>query len=145
MLPYAGKKIKPPPEVSQQLSYNDWKQPGFLLQEIYNGIIPVFSNPSSGPPLAWPGTDWDSIPQSCRFAPNGTSCICGSYPWAWLVGRCTLDLNLLMASYYQSFQRRLMCHTLKLIGQDLYFTGVIVQLQYSFPLWELEIRCYAMS
>ena len=84
MLPYAGKKIKPPPEVSQQLSYNDWKQLGFLLQEIYNGIIPVFSNPSSGPPLAWPGTDWDSIPQSCRFAPNGTSCICGSYPWAWL-------------------------------------------------------------
>ena len=39
-------------------NYNDWKQLGFLPQEIFNVIIPVFSNPSSGPPFAWPGTDW---------------------------------------------------------------------------------------
>ena len=29
---------------------------GFLPQEICNVIIPVFSNSSSGPPFAWPGT-----------------------------------------------------------------------------------------
>ena len=68
----------------------------FLPQEIRNVIIPVFSNASSGPPSACPGTDWDWIPQSCLFAPNGTYWIYGSYLWAWLppgwIGRCTRSL-----------------------------------------------------
>ena len=34
-------------------------------------------------------------------------------------------------------QRSLICHTLELIGQGLYFTGMIIWLQYLFPLWEL--------
>ena len=53
--------------------------------------------PSLGPPFAWPGTDWDWIPQSHRFTPNGTYWICGSYLWVWLspgwIGRCTLGLT----------------------------------------------------
>ena len=76
-------QIEPSPEVSQ-LNYNDWKQLGLLPQEIHNAIIPGFSKPSLGPPLAWPGTDWDWIPQSRWFAPNGTYWICGSYLWVWL-------------------------------------------------------------
>ena len=40
------------PKVSQQLNYNDWKQLGFLPQEICNVVIPLFSNPSSGSPLS---------------------------------------------------------------------------------------------
>ena len=83
--PICWEQIKPLPEVSQQLNYNDWKQLGLLPQEICKVIIPVFSNPSSGPPLAWPGTDWDWISQSHWLAPNGTHWICGSYPWAWLL------------------------------------------------------------
>ena len=59
-----GEQIEPSPEVSQQFNYNDWKQLGFLPQEVYNTIILVFCNPSLGPPFAWPGTDWDWIPQS---------------------------------------------------------------------------------
>ena len=96
MLPYAGEKIEPSPEVSWQHNY-DWKQLGFLPQEIYNTIIPVFSNPRLCPPFAWPGADWDWIPQSHWSAPNGTYCICGSYLWVWLphgwIGRCTLGLT----------------------------------------------------
>ena len=69
---------------------------GVLPQEICNVIIPVFSNSSSGPLFAWPGTHWDWIPQSRWFAPNRTYWICGSYLWAWLppgwIGRCTLGL-----------------------------------------------------
>ena len=57
MLPYAGEKIEPSPEVSRQLTYNDWKQLGFLPQETDSTIIPVFSSLSVGPPFAWPGTD----------------------------------------------------------------------------------------
>ena len=57
--PISWEQIEPSPEVSQQLNYNDWKQLGLLPQEICKVIIPVFSNPSSGPPFAWPGTDWD--------------------------------------------------------------------------------------
>ena len=68
----------------------------FLPQEICNIIIPVFSNPSSGPPFVWPGTNWDWISQSRWLAPNGTYWICGSYLWAWLppgwIGRWTLGL-----------------------------------------------------
>ena len=52
-------QIEPSPKVSQQLNYNDWKQFGFLPQEICNVIILLFSNPSLGPPFVWPGTDWD--------------------------------------------------------------------------------------
>ena len=80
----------------QQLNYNDWKQLGLLPQEICKVIIPVFSNPNSGPPFAWPGTDWDWISQSRWLAPNGTYWICGSYLWARLppgwIGRWTLGL-----------------------------------------------------
>ena len=76
-VPIYWEQIEPSPEVSQ-LNYNDWKQLGLLPQEIYNTVIPMFSKPSLGPPLAWPGTDWDWIPQSCWFAPNGTYWLCGS-------------------------------------------------------------------
>ena len=127
---------------------------GFLLQEICNVIIPVFSNSSSGPPFAWPGTHWDWIPQSHWFAPNETYWICGSYLCTWLIpgwiGRCTLSLLLmvyllLIASYFQSLQRSLLiCHTIKLTGQGLYFTGTLIWLQYSFPLWELQMLCYEL-
>ena len=50
-------QIEPSPEDSQQLSYNGWKQLRFLPQKIRNIIIPMFSNPSSGPPFGWPGTN----------------------------------------------------------------------------------------
>ena len=63
--PICWEQIEPPPELSQQLNYNDWKHLGFLPQEIYSVIIPVFSHPNSGPPFVWPGTDWDWISQSC--------------------------------------------------------------------------------
>ena len=92
--PICWEQTEPSPKVSQQLNYNDWKQLGFLPQEICNVIIPVFSNPKSGPPFVWPGTNWDWISQSRWLAPNGTYWICGSYLWAWLppgwIGRCTL-------------------------------------------------------
>ena len=56
----------------------------------------MFSNPSSGPPFAWPSIDWDWISQSRWLAPNRTYWICGSYLWAWLppgwLVRCTLGL-----------------------------------------------------
>ena len=91
--PICWEKIEPSPVVSWQLNY-DWKQVRFLPHDIY---IPVFSNPSLGPPFAWPGTDWDWIPQSRWFAPNGTYWICGSYLWVWLspgwIWRCTLSLT----------------------------------------------------
>ena len=54
--PVCWEQIEPSPEVSQQLNHNDWKHLGFLPQEICNIIIPVFSNPTSGPPFIWPGT-----------------------------------------------------------------------------------------
>ena len=44
-------QTRPSPKVSQQFNYSDWKQLGFLLQEICNIIIPVFSNCSSVLPL----------------------------------------------------------------------------------------------
>ena len=80
--PICWEQIEPSPEASRQL--NDWKQLGFLPQEIYNTIIPVFSNPSLGPPFAWPGSHLDWIPQSHWFAPHGTYWICGSHLWVWL-------------------------------------------------------------
>ena len=55
--PIFWEQIEPSPEASQQLNYNDWKQLGFLPQEMCSVIIPMFSNPSSGPPFAWAGTD----------------------------------------------------------------------------------------
>ena len=50
--PICWEQTEPYPKVSQQLNYNDWKQLGFLPQEICNVIIPAFSNPNSGPPLS---------------------------------------------------------------------------------------------
>ena len=45
-----------------------------------------------------------------------------------------------MAAYFQTFQRSLLIfHTLKLVGQGLYFTGMIIWLQYLFPLWEPQM------
>ena len=68
----------------------------FLPQEIYNILIPIFSNPSSGPPFAWPDTNWDWISHSRWLAPNGSYWICDSYLWTWpppgWIGRCTLGL-----------------------------------------------------
>ena len=78
-VPICWEQIESSPEASQQHNYNDWKQLVFVPQEICNVIIPVFSNPSSGPPFAWLGTDWDWISKSCWFAPNRTYWICGSY------------------------------------------------------------------
>ena len=49
--PICWEQIEPSPEVSQQLNYSDWKHLGFLPQEICNVIIPMFSNPNSGPPF----------------------------------------------------------------------------------------------
>ena len=50
---------------------------------------------------------------------------------------------LLMALYFQSFQKSLLIYlTLKLSGQGLYFTGMIIWLQSLFPLWELQMLCY---
>ena len=82
---------KPYPEVSWQLNYNDWKRLGFLPQEICDVIIPVFSNPSSGPSFAWPGTQWDWILQSCWSAPNVALTYRHGFPRAW-IGRCSLGL-----------------------------------------------------
>ena len=102
--PICWEQTEPSPKVSQQLNYNDWKQLGFLPQEICNVIIPMFSNPSSGSPFVWPGTNWDWISQSCWLAPNGTYWICGSYLWAWLppgwIGRCTLGLAFTPSQLY---------------------------------------------
>ena len=56
--PICWEQIEPSSEVSQQLYYNYWKQLGFLPQEMCNIHIPLFSNPSSVPPFAWPGTRW---------------------------------------------------------------------------------------
>ena len=92
--PICWEQIESSSEVSWQLNYNDWKQLGFLPQEICNVIISVFSNPSSGPLFAWPGTDWDWILQSHWLAPKGTYWICGAKGVAshWLERRCTLGL-----------------------------------------------------
>ena len=80
--PICWEQTKPSPKVSQQLNYSDWKHLGFLPQQMCNVIIPLFSNPNSGPPFVWPGTDWDWISQSCWLAPNWTYWMCGSYLWA---------------------------------------------------------------
>ena len=145
--PICWEQTEPSPKVSQQLNYSDWKQLGFLPQEICNIIIPVFSNPSSGSPFVWPGTNWDWISQSCWLAPNGTYWICGSYLWAWLppVGQGDVPWvqPLLLALYFQSSQKSLLIYpTLKLGGQGPYFTGMIIWLQSLFTFWELQMLCY---
>ena len=82
----------------------------FLTQEICNVIILVFSNPSSGLPFAWPGTDWDWIFQSHCLAPNGTYWICVSYLWAWLppgwIERCTLVLAFTHGFIFSEFPEK---------------------------------------
>ena len=101
-------------------------------------IIPMFSNPSSGPPFAWPGTDWDWISQSRWLAPNRTYWICGSYVFAWLprgwIGRCTLGLG-----FTHGF---INLPHLRTRGQGLYFTDMVIWLQCLFPLWEIQMLCY---
>ena len=73
-------------------------------------IIPVFSNPSSGPPFAWPGTDWDWISQSLWLDPNGTYWICGPYVFAWLspgwIGRCTLGVAFTHGFIFSEFREK---------------------------------------
>ena len=59
--PICWEQTEPSAKVSQQLNYSDWKNLGFLPQEICNIIIHVFSNPNSDPPFVWPGTDWGWI------------------------------------------------------------------------------------
>ena len=120
-----------------------------MPQEIYNTIIPVFSNPHVCPPFAWPGADWDWIPQSHWSAPNGTYCICGSYLWVWLphgwIGRCTLGLTFTHGFIFSELpEKPTNLPHLKLIGQDLYFTGIIIWLQYSFPLWVIMLQVDAL-
>ena len=93
----------------------------------------------------WPGqklfgTGW--IPWSCWFAPNGTYWIYGSYLQAWLppgwIGRCTLGLAFTRGFIFSELPEKPgNIHTLELVGQDMYFTGMIILLQYSFPLWDL--------
>ena len=83
---------------------------GFLPKETCNVIILVFSNPSSGLPFAWPGTDWDWISQSHCLAPNGTYWICVSYLWAWLppgwIERCTLVLAFTHGFIFSEFPEK---------------------------------------
>ena len=69
--PICWEQTEPSPKVSQQLNYNDWKQLGFLPQDVCNVIIPVFSNPNSGPPFVWSGTNWDWISQSAGLLQTG--------------------------------------------------------------------------
>ena len=138
------------PRISQQLNYNDWKRLGLLPQEVCKVIIPIFSNPSSGPPFAWPGTDWDWISQACWLAPNGTYWICGSCLWAWLlpgwIGRCTLGLAFTHGFIFSELpEKPANVPHLKLCGQGLYFAGVIIWLQCLFPLWELQMLCYRVD
>ena len=81
--------------------------------------------------------DW--IPQSHWFAPNGTYCICGSNWWVWLppgwIGRCTLGLTFTHGFIFSELpEKPTNLPHLKPVGQDLYFTGIIIWLQYSFPL-----------
>ena len=96
--------------MSRQLNYNNWKQLGFLPQEISSVISPMCSNPSSGPPFAWPGTNWDWIPQSCWLAPDRTHWMCGSYLWAWLppgwIGRCILGLDFIHNFMFSEFPEK---------------------------------------
>ena len=48
-----------------------------------------------------------------------------------------------MALYFQSSQKSLLIYpTLKLGGQGLYFTDMIIWLQCLFPLWKLQMLCY---
>ena len=108
--PICWEQIEPSREVSQQLNYNDWKQLGFLPQEICNVIIPLISKPNSGPPFAWPGTDWNWVSQSHWLVPNRTYWIYGYYLWAWLppgwVGRCTLGLAFTHGSIFLELPKK---------------------------------------
>ena len=119
---------------------------GFLPQETCNVTIPVFSSPGSGPPFFWPGT-WLGLDPSVTLVCSKRDLLdiwvlpVGMASPGW-IGRCTLGLPF-THGFIQSFQRSLLiCHTLKLAGQGLYFTGMIIWLQYSFPLWELQMLCY---
>ena len=83
---------------------------GFLPQEICNVIIPMISKPNSGPPFAWPGTDWNWVSQSRWLVPNRTYWIYGYYLWAWLppgwVGRCTLGLAFTHGSIFLELPKK---------------------------------------
>ena len=69
--PICWEQTEPSPKVSQQLHYNDWKQLGFMPQEVCNVIISMSSNPNSSPPFVWPGTNWDWITQSAALLQTG--------------------------------------------------------------------------
>ena len=110
-------------------------------------IIPVFSNPSSGPPFAWPGTDWDWISQSLWLDPNGTYWICGPYVFAWLspgwIGRCTLGLAFthgFMLSELPEKPANLL--DLKTWWARSVFHWYDYLAALLFPLWELQMLCY---
>ena len=122
---------------------------GFLPREICNVIIPMFSYPSTGPHLAWLDTDWEWIPQSHWLAPNRTYSIFGSDLWVWCppgwIGRFTLGLAFTHGFTFSELPEKLLiCHTLELTGRGLCFTGMIMWLQYSLPLWELQKLCYEL-
>ena len=54
-------------------------------------------------------------------------------PW---IGRCTLGLTFTHGFILSELpEKPTNLPHLKLVGQDLYFTGIIIWLQYSFPLW----------
>jgi len=72
--------------------------------------------------------------------------ICGSYLRAWLppgwIRRCTLGLAFTHGFIFSELpEKPANLPHLKLGGQDLHFTGVIIWLQCLFPLWELQMLC----
>lgn len=73
--------------------------------------------------------------------------MCDSSLWIWLppgwIGRCTPGL-VFTHGFIIAEKTLLICHTLKTHWERLYFTGMIIWLQYSSPLWELRILCYKL-
>ena len=66
-------QIEPSPKVRTTImTGNNW---GFCLKKYTCNHSCVFQSQFR----SWPGTDWDWIPQSRWFAPNGTCWIYGSY------------------------------------------------------------------
>ena len=126
---------------------NNWD---FCLKKIYNVIISVFVNPSSGPSFAWSGTDWDWIPQSRWLAPNRTYWILsmgGSHLWVWLhpgwIGRCLLSLAFTHGFMLSELpEKPSNLPDLKTWWARSVFHWYDYLAALLFPLWELQMLCY---
>lgn len=132
-------------EVSQQLYYNYWNSWDFCLKKCATShAYLLFSNPSSVPFL--PGQELMGLDPSSPtgLLKNGDLLAMWLLPMGmastdW-IGGWTLGLPFAHGFIFSELPGRLLiCHTLKLTGQGLYFTGKIIWLQYSFPLWELQM------